>query len=106
MKPTNTHCGLNAEFLFDKASGTYSYHWALKVSNRSAEHSGDAVEKPGNVLALTQRLRILITTLYLMSSCFCFSVQKHFRTGHDLSCAKVNELSASESILYQARPQS
>jgi hypothetical protein len=28
-KPTDTHCGKNAEVIV-KAGGTYSYHWALK----------------------------------------------------------------------------
>jgi hypothetical protein len=27
---TNTLCGQNAEFGFDKAGGSYSDHWALK----------------------------------------------------------------------------
>jgi hypothetical protein len=30
MKHTNTLCEQNAELLIVKASGTYSYHWALK----------------------------------------------------------------------------
>jgi hypothetical protein len=31
MKRKNTFCGQNPEFLYVKADGSYSEHWALKL---------------------------------------------------------------------------
>jgi hypothetical protein len=41
MKPTNTLCGKNAELLFVKVGGTYSYHLDFKTIELSLSAWGD-----------------------------------------------------------------
>jgi hypothetical protein len=40
-KHITTLCGQNVEFVNVKHSGTYSYHWALKVQDRELEQLRD-----------------------------------------------------------------